>query len=194
MYIFLFIFVKECYNLGSPLVAQRKTKRKRKICLQMKEMWIQSLDQEDLREEEIATHSNSLVWAIPWTEEHGGLHFSSVQFSHSVMSNSLQPHGLQHARLPCPSPTPRVYPNSCPLSWWCHPTISSSVVPFSSHLQSKCGWLEKGMANHFSILALRTPWTVWKGLHFMGLQKGSGRTQWLNSNHNFKCAFSNHPI
>jgi len=57
-------------------------------------------------------------------------------FSHSVMSDSLQPHGLQHARLPCPSPTPRVYPNSCPLSQWCHPTISSSVVPLSSCLQS----------------------------------------------------------
>ena len=62
--------------------------------------------------------------------------FSSVQFSHSVMSNSLRPHGLQHARPPCPSPTPRVYPNSCPSSQWCHPTISSSVVPFFSHLQS----------------------------------------------------------
>ena len=52
---------------------------------------------------------------------------ASVQFSHSVMSNSLQPHGLQHTRLPCPSPTPRVYLNSCPLSQWCHPIISSSV-------------------------------------------------------------------
>ena len=52
------------------------------------------------------------------------------------MCNSLQPHGLQHARLPCPSPTPGAYSNSCPSSRWCHPTISSSVVPFSSHLQS----------------------------------------------------------
>ena len=60
----------------------------------------------------------------------------SVQFNCSVMSNSLQPHGLQHARLPCPSPTPKACSNSCPLSWWGHPTISSSVVPFSSHLQS----------------------------------------------------------
>ena len=60
----------------------------------------------------------------------------SVQFSHSVMPNSLQPHGLQHAKPPYPSPTPRVYSNSCPLSWWCHPTILSSVVPFSSCLQS----------------------------------------------------------
>ena len=59
----------------------------------------------------------------------------SVQFSHSVMSNSLW-HGLQHARLPCPSPTSRAYSNSCPLSWWCHPAISSSVIPFSSCPQS----------------------------------------------------------
>ena len=66
-----------------------------------------------------------------------GFHsFSSVQFSHSVVSNSLRPHELQHARPPCPSPTPGVYPNSCPSSWWCHPTISSSVIPFSSCPQS----------------------------------------------------------
>ena len=62
--------------------------------------------------------------------------WKKVQFSCSVMSNSLQPHGLQYSRLPCPSPTPRIYPNSCPLSRWCHPTISSSVIPFSSCLQS----------------------------------------------------------
>ena len=60
----------------------------------------------------------------------------SVQFSCSVVSDSLQSHELQHARPPCPSPTPRVYSNSCPLSRWCHPTISSSVVPFSSCPQS----------------------------------------------------------
>ena len=60
----------------------------------------------------------------------------SVQFSCSVVSDSLRPYGLQHTRLPCPSPTPRVHPNPCPLSSWCHPTISSSVVPFSSLLQS----------------------------------------------------------
>ena len=62
--------------------------------------------------------------------------FSSVQFSRSVMSNSLWPHELQHAGPTCPSPTPGVYPNSCPLSQWCHLTISSSVIPFSSCLQS----------------------------------------------------------
>ena len=59
----------------------------------------------------------------------------SFQFSRSVVSDSLRPHGLQNARPPCPSPTPGVYSNSCPLSWWCHPTISSSVVLFSSRLQ-----------------------------------------------------------
>ena len=58
--------------------------------------------------------------------------FSSGQFSCSVVSDSLQPHEPQHTRPPCPPPTPGVYPNSCPLSWWCHPTISFSVVPFSS--------------------------------------------------------------
>ena len=63
-------------------------------------------------------------------------HEWSVQFSHSVVSDSLWPHGLQHARPPCPSPDPRVYSNWCPLSWRCHPTISSSVIPFSSCLQS----------------------------------------------------------
>ena len=57
-------------------------------------------------------------------------------FSCSVVSNSLQPHGLQHARLPWPSPTPGACSNSCPLNWWCHPTILSSVVPFPSCLQS----------------------------------------------------------
>ena len=59
-----------------------------------------------------------------------------IQFSHSVVSDSLRPHEPQHARPPCPSPTPGVHPNPCPLSRWCHPTISSSVVPFSSCPQS----------------------------------------------------------
>ena len=61
---------------------------------------------------------------------------SPVQFSCSVVSDSLWPHGLQHARLPCPSPTPRVYSNSCPSNRWCHPTILSSIIPFSSCPQS----------------------------------------------------------
>ena len=64
------------------------------------------------------------------------IQFSSVQFSHSVMSKSLWHYGLQNSRLPCPSPMTEAYSNSCPSSQWCHPTISSPIVPFSSHLQS----------------------------------------------------------
>ena len=66
-----------------------------------------------------------------WAAMSSLLILSSVQFSRSVMSDSLQPHGLQHARPPCPSPTPGVHSNLCVLSQWCHPTISSSVIPFS---------------------------------------------------------------
>ena len=62
--------------------------------------------------------------------------FSSVQFSRSAVSDSLRPHEPQHTRPPCPSPTPGVYPNPCPLSQWCHPAILSSVIPFSSYPQS----------------------------------------------------------
>ena len=62
--------------------------------------------------------------------------FMSVQFSHSVVSDSLWPHGQQHARLPCPSPTTRACSNSCPLSWWCHLTISSFIISFSTYLKS----------------------------------------------------------
>ena len=105
-------------------------------------------------ENEMATHSSILAWRIPWSEEPGRLQFmgvaksrtrlsyftftffNSVQFSHSVVSDSLRPHESQHARPPCLSPIPGVHTNSCPLSWWCHPAISSSVVPFSSCPQS----------------------------------------------------------
>ena len=102
----------------------------------------------DLLEKEMANHSSILAWKIPWMEELGRLqsvglqrvghnwanslvHIRFFQFSRSVVSNSLWPHGLQHARPPCPSPTPRVYSTLCPLSQWCHQTILSSVVPFS---------------------------------------------------------------
>ena len=77
----------------------------------------------------IISRGTNPSWVSPLTP-------SSVQFSRSVMSDSLQPHGLQHARPPCPSPTPGAYSNSCPSSQRCHPTVSSSVVPFSSRLQS----------------------------------------------------------
>ena len=99
---------------------------------------------------------------------------SAVQFTHSVMSDSLWPHGLQRARLPYPSPTPGAYSNSCPLSPWCHPTISSSVFPFSSHFQSTA-----------SILAWRIPWTEEPGrLQTMGPQRV--RHGWVTNTFTFK--------
>ena len=80
--------------------------------------------------------------------------FSVVQFSHSVVSESLWAHGLQHDRPPCPSPTPRVCSNSCPSSWWCHPTISSFVIPFTSCLQS---FPASGSFSNESALRIRWP-------------------------------------
>ena len=77
-----------------------------------------------------AVHNWATVTSLHFRFVYKG--FSSVQFSRSVVSDSLQPHESQHTRPPCPSPTPGVYPNSCPSSHWCHPAISSSVVPFSS--------------------------------------------------------------
>ena len=80
------------------------------------------------------------VWRVLYSCLLGILNMSNfflmIQFSCSVMSNSFRPHELQHAKPPCPSPTPRIYSNSCPFSRWCHPTISSPVIPFSSCLQS----------------------------------------------------------
>ena len=92
----------------------------------------------------LLSHSNPLWWKghlllllLSVLEGFASLHqFSSVQFSCSVVSDSLQPHESQHARPPCPSPTPGVHSDSRPLSQWCHPAISSSVVPFSSCPQS----------------------------------------------------------
>ena len=118
------------------------------------------------------------------------IQFSSVQFSHSVMSNSLWPHGLQHSRIPCPSPTPRVYPNSCSSSQWCHPTISSSVGPFSFCLQSfpelgsfqmsrfstSCGQTI-GVSASTSVLPMNIQdwfplgWTGWISLQSKGLSR-----------------------
>ena len=105
--------------------------------------------------------------------------FSSVQFSHSVVSDSLWPHGLQHARLPSPSPTPGACSNSCPSSQWCHPTISSSVVLFSSCPQScpASGSLPRsqffasgGQSIGVSALASTLPMTIqdWFPLGFTG--------------------------
>ena len=116
--------------------------------------------------------------------------YRSVQFSRSVVSNSLQPHGLQHDRLPCPSPTPGTYSNSCSLSWWCHPTISSSVIPFSSCPQSfsasgsfqmsqlfASGSQNIGVSASTSVLPMNTQdwsllgWTGWISLQSKGLSR-----------------------
>ena len=116
--------------------------------------------------------------------------FSSVQFGLSVMSDSLQPHGLQHARPPCPSPTPKVYSNSRPWSQWCHPTISSSVVPFSSRLQAfpasgsfqmsqlfTSGGQSIGVSASTSVLPMNIQdwsplgWTGWISLQSKGLSR-----------------------
>ena len=118
------------------------------------------------------------------------LQFSSVQFSHSVMSDSLRPHESQHSRPPCPSPNPRVYSNTCPSSRWCHPTISSSVVPFSSCPQSltasgsfpmsqlfTSGGQSTGVSASASVLPMNTQdwsalgWTGWIYLQSKGLSR-----------------------
>ena len=114
----------------------------------------------------------------------------SVQFSHSVVSDSLWPHESQHARPPCPSPTPGVHSNSCASSRWCHPAISSSVVPFSSCPQSfpasesfpmsqlfSWGGHRTGISALASVLPMNTQdwsplgWTDWISLQFKGLSK-----------------------
>ena len=119
-----------------------------------------------------------------------GWNSESVQFSHSVVSNSLRPPEPQHARPPCPSLTPGVHPNPCPLSWWCHPTISSSVVPFSSCPQSfpvsgsfqmsqlfTSGGQSIGVSASTSILPMNTQdwsplgWTGWISLQSKQLSR-----------------------
>ena len=116
--------------------------------------------------------------------------FQSVQFSHSVMSNSLRPHESQHARHPSPSPTPGVYSNSCPSSHWCHPAVSFSVVPFSSCPQYlpapgsfpisqlfAWGGQSTGVSASASVLSMNTQdwsplgWTGWISLQSKGLSR-----------------------
>ena len=126
----------------------------------------------------------------------------SVQFSRSVVSNSLRPHEPKHARPPCPSPTPGVHPNSCPSSQWCHPTISSSVIPFSSCPQSfpasgsfqmsqlfASGGKSIGASASTSVLPMNTQdwsplgWTDWISLQSKGLSKIFSKT--TVQNHQF---------
>ena len=128
-----------------------------------------------------------------------------VQFSHSVMSNSLQPCEPQHARPPCPSQTPEVHPNPCPSSRWCHPTISSSVVPFSFCLQSfpasgsfpesqlfTSGGRSIGVSASASVLPMNTHdwsplgWTGWISLQSKGLSRVFSNT--TVQKHQFFCA------
>ena len=129
----------------------------------------------------------------------------SVQFSCSVMSDSLWSHGLQHARLPCPSPIPRAYSNSCTLNWWCHLTISSSAVPFSSCLQSfpapgsfqvsqflASGGQSIGVSASASVLTMNIQtwfplgWTGWISLQSKGLSRVFSNT--IVQKHQFFCA------
>ena len=119
----------------------------------------------------------------------------SLLFSPSVVSDFLRPHGLQHVRPPCPSPTTGVYPNSCPLSRWCHPTISSSVIPFSYQLQSfpaagsfqmnqffESGSQSIGISASTSALPINIydwlplGWTGWISLESKGLSKAFSNT------------------
>ena len=116
--------------------------------------------------------------------------FRSVQFSRSVLSHSLRPHWTQHTRPPCPSPTARLYPNSCPLSQWCHPIISSSVIPIFSCLQSfpasgsfqmsqlfTSGGQSTGVSASTSVFPMNTQdwsplvWTSWISLQSKGLSR-----------------------
>ena len=119
------------------------------------------------------------------------LWYIDVQFSRSVMSNSLRPHELQHTRLPCPSPTPAVHSNSCPSSQWCHPAISSSDVPFSSCPQHQSfpvsqlftwGGQSTGVSALASFLPKNTQdwspleWTGWISLQSTGLSRAFSNT------------------
>ena len=131
-----------------------------------------------------------LILSLKWILAMSTTIFSSVQFSRSVVSDSLRPHESQHARPPCPSPTPGVHSNSCASSWWYHPAISSSVVPFSSCPQSlpasgsfpmsqlfAWGGQSIGVSASASVLPMNTEgwfplgWTGWISLQSKGLTR-----------------------
>ena len=145
--------------------------------------------------------SRGIVWSDSCFRK---ITLSSVQFSHLVVSNSLWPHEPQHTRPVCPSPTPRVYPNSCPLSWWCHPSISSSVIPFSSCPQSfpasgsfqmsqlfVSGGQSIGVSALAPVLPMNTQdwsplgWTGWISLQSKGLSRVFSNT--TVQKHQFFC-------
>ena len=141
--------------------------------------------------------TKSQTWLSNW-------HISSVQFSRSVVSDSSQPHELQHTRPPCPSPTPGVYPDSHPSSRWCHSAISSSVIPFSSCLQSfpasgsfpmsqpfAWGGQSIGVSASTSVPPVNTQdwsplgWTAWISLQSRGLSRVFSNT--TLQKHQFFC-------
>ena len=143
-----------------------------------------------------SSHTYMLVCAVRKGQHLCPSIFSSVQFSRWVMSDSLRPHESQHARPPCPSPSPGVHSNSRPSSPWCHPTMSSSVVPFSSHLQSfpasesfqmsqffTAGGQSIGVLATTSVLAMNIQdwfpwrWTSWISLQSKGLSRVFSNTK-----------------
>ena len=143
-----------------------------------------------LRSRKMKIKMQSLALATWRSLEISDKHFQWSQFNCSAMPNSLEPHGLQQARLPCPSLTPRTCSNSCPSSWWCHPTISSSVVPFPFHLQSfsasgsfpmnqffTSGGQSIGVSTSTSVLRMNIQdwfplgWTGWISLQSKGLSR-----------------------
>ena len=134
-----------------------------------------------------------------------------VQCSRWIVSDSLWPHGLQHTRPPCPSPTPGVHPNSCPLSQWCYPTISSSVISFCSHLQSfptsgslqmsqffAWGGQSTGVSASASVLPMNTQdgspleWTGWNSLESKGLSRVFSNTT-IQKHQFFELSLLHHP-
>ena len=181
----------------------------RRICLQgrrLRETCFRSLGGEEPLEEKMAMHSRILAWKIRWTAEPSGpwgcivrhdwatMHVCSIQGFHRQYSMCfvvqllsrvwLWPHEPQHARLPCPSPTPRVYPNSCPLSRWWHPTISSSVVPFSSCSQSfqalKSVQKKKGRTSIYFHFVVETG-EIWVGSLIPSIHTGSKQQRQLGN-------------
>ena len=153
---------------------------------------IHTLSVVNLEKPEMGSMAKALFgyFQVDFRQLSSSVQFSSVQFSCSVVSNSLRPHGPQHARPPCPSPTPGVHPNPCPLSWWCHPTISSSVIPSSSWLQSfpapgsfqmsqlfAWGGQSTGFSASASVLPMNIQdwsplrWTSWVSLQSKGLSR-----------------------
>ena len=175
--------MKLSYNLIWVLVKlPHRSDSKESVC--NAETLVQSLGWEDPLEKEMATHSSTLAWRILWTAEPLGLRRKSwtcsIQFSHLVVSDSLWPHELQHARPPCPSPTPGVHPNSCPLSQWyhpnhlilCHSLLLPSIFPSIRVFSNELGLRGQsiGVSASTSVLAMNTQdwsplgWTGWISL------------------------------